>query len=198
LDDAGVFHTQDGATLFAPGSFCTTYTPASYVTRVADAPTCDGSDDVTDSLGIVYSPTCRAWAVNNALCGSFVDCYATCDGVCHVPNRPSWPDYNPPNRCEVGAAGDAYCNALFAQFILPSSGKTPLYACIADGSLGGVCGPTTFTECNFEVVVFPDGGAVFDPTDTIDASGAIRGAVPGVTDRSADGGTNICEPVCTP
>ena len=59
--------------------------------------------------------------------------------------------------------------------------------------------PTTLAECNFEVVGFPDwGGAVFDPAGVIDASGGIRGAVPGVTVRARDGATNICEPVYTP
>lgn len=112
LDDAGVFHSPDGAVVFGPGSACIGYDSATFDT-VWPRASCSTDDECNQWLR-AHVPTGYAWGATCALDGTSStskSCYAHFIGEQPTINTGAGV------YCTPGPEGDAYCNALLNQFI---------------------------------------------------------------------------------
>jgi hypothetical protein len=113
LDDAGAFHSPDGAVVFSPGSACGNYSPSSFPTALGAS--CSTDDDCQTWIASHFPPS---YPVFNFGCHS-----NRCD-ISAIPlgagNPTPAQDHGPGKEvyCTPGPEGDNYCTAFFEQFIL--------------------------------------------------------------------------------
>ncbi len=120
LDDAGVYHAEDGSVLFVPGSACVGFDGSTVPVACTD----------TTPAGEFSDPACLAWVAQLTPPG-----YPVWTTLCQ-PDGPNpdasahcqlytLPDFTTPTfvRCpEVSAAGTQFCSAWLQQFV--SQGHT--------------------------------------------------------------------------
>jgi len=153
VDDAGAFHSTDGAIIFAPGSACVGFDAASWTSSV----------DPSTEWGITaMNIPCDA----DQDCAIFPPGYPYGSTKCSAGLCTSSTGTPPP--CNVGVDGDEYCTALYQQFVRATGAKAIAscvpckqwalnIGCISGGCLTGCSwSHSTFSSALF--VERPDGG----------------------------------------
>ncbi len=115
VDDAGAFHLPDGRVLFGPGSGCVGFVAPSWADEIdasqAWSPQIDQAPFRCDA-----DSQCKFYPPNYPY-GNTSDrdqscsLYGEAGPFCHLLDK-GWPP-----GCNPGSAGDAYCRALYQQFV---------------------------------------------------------------------------------
>jgi hypothetical protein len=172
LDDSGAFRSMDGAIVFAPGSFCVGPLANPYNHPLCDE--CGSNDDVV---------ACRKWLETHTPFQDLPD--ASWQSACRVLDDEKdrcvvhAVDF-PLQLCEPGPSGDAYCSALYQQFVV-NGGKAVAYC--APG-----CVNDQFNRC-------PGG---FPPMCGINGECSMQGGACDTLCVRHDGGALVCEEFCAP
>lgn len=174
LDDSGTFHAPDGRVVFSPGSACTEYDAVAYFATSSDPPDCNDPVD-----GTFESASCEAWAAATHLTFSFQPFAQCIAGKC--TNFSNLVD-TALGSCHAGPSGDAYCAALYQQFVL--DGQHVSYFCnpytSSCVSKPASCNPAKVALIDGGVVVQADGGGVLPTVEII------------------KGDASVCALICTP
>jgi len=112
LDDGGVFHSPDGAVVFGPGSACPGYDSAAFASLGSSEP-CSTDQECADWFR-AHAPSNYTW---NAKCTQGIETTAkTC--TADFVNEVATVNTGAGVSCTPGAEGDAYCTAMYGQFLL--------------------------------------------------------------------------------
>jgi hypothetical protein len=170
LDDAGTYHSPDGAVLFGPGSSCVGYDPAKFA-QLEPLPACEGDDFCKSWLAATVppgypfgAPKCSKDSVQPTN-----DTPSVCGAYWRVASTSTY-SLNP-IYCTPGPSGDAFCRAFLNQFVVgggqagalcvhqcnyldPEPGTESPY-CASDGPNFYACVAEDFETCSASAVSGP-------------------------------------------
>ena len=102
VDDAGVFHTPDGAIEYGEGSACVGYNPNVFPKTLKPVPSCQSPTDCSALFPPNYPVHISGCESNQCASDFIVEDYYADDRI----------------YCTLGPAGDGFCAAFFNQFVV--------------------------------------------------------------------------------